>query len=65
MQNKVMYLDSMHNMKCNDTGNSHLEKGGGKKNTFVFHCLHLLPRQLPSSGKKGSAGTMIELSVLS
>lgn len=25
MQNKVMYLDSMHNMKFNDTGNSNLE----------------------------------------
>lgn len=25
MQNKVMYLNSMHNMKFNDTGNSNLE----------------------------------------
>lgn len=33
MQNKVMYLDSMHNMKFNDTGNSNLE------NLLVFIIL--------------------------
>lgn len=31
MQNKVMYLYSMHNMKFNDTGNSNLEN-------LCFYC---------------------------